>query len=132
MERSCCLIVLDIALLYPLRRPAPCPCRITPHRGGFVTARPQQLLVSLLTALIASGIAPARPAQPHDTSLQGVWQFVEEVDHRADGSIIQTGPAAGYSELLIFTSSGYMSSTIMPKRRTWSRETVTSSELRET
>jgi len=90
------------------------------------------MLVSLLTALIATGIAAALPAQQRDTSIQGVWRFVEEVDHRADGSIIKTGPAAGYSGLLIFTSNGYMSSTIMPKGRTWRRESVTPSELRET
>ena len=61
-----------------------------------------------------------------------MWRFVEEVDHRPDGSIIKTGPAAGYEGLLIFTSSGYMSSTIMPKGRRWRRETVTPAELRDT
>jgi hypothetical protein len=96
-----------------------------------VTMRPQFLLVWLVLALLATSPA-ALPAQQRDTALQGVWRLVEEVDHRADGSRIKTGPAAGYRGLLIFTSSGYMSSTIMPKGRTWRRKTVTPSELRET
>ena len=57
---------------------------------------------------------------------------MDEVDHRADGSLIKTGPPAGYNGVLIFTSSGYMSSTIMPKGRTWRRDTVTPAELRDT
>ena len=64
--------------------------------------------------------------------MEGVWRFVEEVDRRPDGSLVKTGPAAGYNGLLIFTSSGYMSSTIMPKKRSWRRETVTPAELRDT
>ncbi|HTK52488.1 MAG TPA: lipocalin-like domain-containing protein [Gemmatimonadaceae bacterium] len=45
---------------------------------------------------------------------------------------MKTGPAAGYNGLLIFTDSGYMSSTIMPKGRTRRRETVSAAELRDT
>jgi len=94
--------------------------------------RPHFVLVSLLLALVATSVPAALKAQQRDTALQGVWRFVDEVDHRADGSLIKTGPPSGYSGLLIFTSNGYMSSTIMPKGRTWRRETVTPSELRET
>ena len=97
-----------------------------------MTMRPQLVFVSLLLAFSATSIPSRLPAQQRDTTLQGVWRFIEEVDHRLDGSIIKTGSAAGYAGLLIFTSDGYMSSTIMPKGRTWRRETVTPSELRET
>ena len=64
--------------------------------------------------------------------MEGVWRLVEEIDRRPDGSLIKNGPAAGYNGLLIFTRSGYMSSTIMPMGRTWKRETVTPTELRNT
>lgn len=86
----------------------------------------------LALLIFAAGIPAALAAQRRDTALEGVWRLVEEVDHRPDGSVIKTGPAGGYNGLLIFTSSGYMSSTIMPKRRTWRRETVTPAELRDT
>jgi hypothetical protein len=90
------------------------------------------VLALALLALLAIGAPAALAAQKRDSALEGVWRFVEEVDHRADGSLIKTGPAAGYSGLLIFTSSGYMSSTIMPMGRTWRRESVTPAQLRET
>jgi hypothetical protein len=94
--------------------------------------RPHFVLVLVASVLLAMGMHSTLPAQQHDTGLVGVWRFVEEVDHRADGSLIKTGPAAGYTGLLIFTADGYMSSTIMPKGRTWRRETVTPSQLRDT
>ena len=94
--------------------------------------RPQQVLALVVLVSLATGIPAALRAQQRDTALEGVWRFVEEVDRRPDGSLIKTGPAAGYNGLLIFTSSGYMSSTIMPKGRTWRRETVTPAELRDT
>ena len=94
--------------------------------------RAQHMLGAIVMVLLATCIPTAVPAQQRDTTLQGVWRFVEEVDHRADGSIIKTGPPAGYSGLLIFTGSGYMSSTIMPKGRTWRRTRVTPAQLRET
>lgn len=94
--------------------------------------RPQLALTWRALFGLATCIPATLPAQQRDTLLEGVWRVVEEVDHRADGSLIKTGPAAGYSGLLIFTSSGYMSSTIMPKGRRWRRNTVTPSELRET
>jgi hypothetical protein len=64
--------------------------------------------------------------------VQGVWRFQQEVDRRADGSTVATGPAGGYDGLLIFTADGYMSSTLIPKGRTWRRDNVTSEQLRET
>jgi hypothetical protein len=93
--------------------------------------RPQLLLAWAISTTLAAGIPAVLAAQQRDTSLQGVWRFVEEVDHRPDGSLIKTGPAGGYDGLLIFTSSGYMSSTIMPKGRTWRRDRVTAAELHD-
>jgi hypothetical protein len=94
--------------------------------------RPQPVLALVVLAILATGISAALPARQRDPAVEGVWRFVEEVDHRPDGSPIKTGPAAGYNGLLIFTSTGYMSSTIMPMGRTWRRETVTPAELRDT
>src|SRR5829696_6534060 len=93
--------------------------------------RPQYVL-ALGLVVLATGLPAVLPAQRRDSALEGVWRFVEEVDRRLDGSLTKTGPAAGYNGLLIFTSSGYMSSTIMPKGRTWRRETVSPAELRDT
>jgi hypothetical protein len=90
------------------------------------------MLGVIVMVFLATCIPAALPAQQRDTALQGVWRVIEEVDRRVDGSIIKTGPPAGYSGLLIFTGSGYMSSTIMPKGRSWRRKTVTPAQLRET
>lgn len=94
---------------------------------GFVS-------LAALAGLAAPAIgAPDVVSAPRrDTSLEGVWRFVDEVDRRPDGSVIKTGPTAGYDGLLIFTPNGYMSSTLMPKGRTWRRETMTPTELRDT
>ncbi len=92
---------------------------------------PRHVLALVLLVVLATGVSGVLSSQQRET-LEGVWRFVEEVDRRADGSLIKTGPAAGYNGLLIFTSSGYMSSTIMPKGRTWRRETVSPADLRET
>lgn len=94
--------------------------------------RSQHVLALAGVVILATGVPAARPAPQRDTAVEGVWRFVEEVDHRPDGSLVKTGPAAGYNGLLIFTGNGYMSSTIMPKGRTWRRETVTPAELRDT
>jgi hypothetical protein len=94
--------------------------------------RPQPVLALVALAILATGSFAALPARQHDPAVEGVWRLVEEVDHRTDGSLIKTGPAAGYNGLLIFTSTGYMSSTIMPRGRTWRRQTVTPAELRDT
>jgi hypothetical protein len=97
-----------------------------------VTIRLQHALALVAVAILAAGVPAACLAQQHDAAVEGVWRFVEEVDHRPDGSLIKTGPTAGYNGLLIFTSTGYMSSTIMPKGRTWKRDAVTPAELRDT
>jgi hypothetical protein len=94
--------------------------------------RSQAMLLLVASGILAVATPAALAAQQRDPALEGVWRFVEEVDRRADGSRIKTGPAAGFDGLLIFTSSGYMSATIMPRGRTWRRATVTAAELRDT
>jgi hypothetical protein len=110
----------------------PHPRPITLQQGDDLTMRPQHVLTLAFLVILATGKPVVLNAQRRNTAVEGVWRFVEEVDRRPDGSLIKTGPAAGYNGLLIFTNSGYMSSTIMPKGRTWRRETVTPAELRDT
>ena len=94
--------------------------------------RSHSVLAPVLLAVLATGVPRVLSSQQRDTALEGVWRFVEEVDHRPDGSVVKTGPDAGYDGLLLFTGNGYMSSTIMPKGRSWRRDTVTPGELRDT
>jgi len=96
-----------------------------------MTIRPRHVLALVVLVILATGASAVASLQQRDT-LVGVWRFVEEVDHRPDGSLVTTGPAAGYNGLLIFTANGYMSSTIMPRGRTWRRDSVTPAELRDT
>ena len=81
---------------------------------------------------ITAGAPTVLAAQRRDRALEGVWRYVEEVDRRADGSVVKTSPTGGYDGLLIFTPNGYMSATLMPKGRTWRHETVTPAEVRAT
>ncbi len=83
-------------------------------------------------ATLATGARAVASAQRRDRALEGVWRYVEEVDRRTDGSVVKTSPTAGYDGLLIFTPNGFMSSTLMPKGRTWRRESVTPAEVRST
>ena len=106
--------------------------RITLQQGDDLTMRPQHVLALAVLVILATGNPAVVNAQRRNAAVEGVWRVVDEVDRRPDGSLIKTGPAAGYNGLLIFTNSGYMSSTIMPKGRTWRRETVTPAELRDT
>jgi hypothetical protein len=108
------------------------PQRIPLHRGDDLTMRSHHAPALLVLAILAAGQPAPLGAQQRATPLEGVWRLLEEVDHRADGSVIKTGPDTGYNGLLIFTGSGYMSSTIMPKGRTWKRDSVSPAELRET
>jgi Lipocalin-like domain len=82
-------------------------------------------------AVAAVTIGAASGASAGQDTLEGVWRFQEEVDRRADGSLVTTGSTDGYDGILIFTN-GYMSSTLVPKGRTWARDTVSAAELRET
>lgn len=86
----------------------------------------------LLLVLLAALVPVAAPAQARDPKLEGVWRFIEEIDRRADGTVVKTGPDAGYDGVLIFTGSGWMSSTIVPRGRQWRRATMTATDLRDT
>ena len=68
--------------------------------------RSHPVLAPVLFAVLATGVPRVLSSQQRDTALEGVWRFVEEVDHRPDGSLVKTGPAAGYNGLLIFTGNG--------------------------
>ena len=90
-----------------------------------------RMLERLATLVTFAFVVPgALAAQRRDPALEGVWRYVAEVDRHADGSLLTTAPAAGYDGLLIFTSNGYMSSTLTPKGRTWRRETSLLSSTR--
>lgn len=91
-------------------------------------------LLLALAASVAVGTIAARtaPAPRDKPAIEGVWRFRDEIDRRADGSVYSAGPAAGYDGLLIFTGSGYMSATLMPKGRTWTLAAASPAELRET
>ncbi len=66
-------------------------------------ANHRALIVGLL---LVTGVSTSVPAQQRDVAVDGVWRLADEVDRRAVGSVIRTGPAAGYNGLLIITSSG--------------------------
>ncbi len=92
-----------------------------------------RLLFALATLGAIATIAAAAAVIPESTpGLEGVWRFRQEIDRRADGSLFSSGPAQGYDGLLIFTGNGYMSSTLTPKGRTWTLQTVSPADLRET
>lgn len=60
----------------------------------------------------------------------GTWRYVNATDTKADGSPVSVLPAVAYQGLLIYTESGHVSVTLMPKGRDWSNETVTDAQLR--
>jgi hypothetical protein len=107
---------------------------ITRYQGELPMMRmlPVPVVRFLASGILAAAAPALVSAQARDARLEGVWRFSEEIDRRADGTAVKTGPDAGYDGLLIFTSSGYMSSTIMPKGRRWRRATVTPAQLRDT
>lgn len=86
---------------------------------------------SVLLAVLVAGTALAPASAPSSAGVEGVWRYQGEIDRRTDGSTVTTGPAEGYDGFLIFTRNGYMSSTLLPKGRTWKRDTVTPEQLRE-
>ncbi len=66
------------------------------------------------------------------TGSWGVWRLLREVDTKADGSPAPVAALSDCEGLLIYTADGFMSVNIMPKGRTWSTDTATIDELRET
>jgi hypothetical protein len=82
----------------------------------------------LLSALLAATAGAQPPASP----LVGVWRFQNEIDTRADGSVVQILPADGWDGYAIYTTDGFVSMNIMPKGRKWTLKTATLKELRKT
>jgi hypothetical protein len=83
---------------------------------------------AFILAVLSVAIAGASDSK---AGVVGVWRFQDEVDRRADGSTVVTGPSLGYDGVLIFTPNGYMSSTLLPKGRRWTIDTVSAAELKE-
>jgi hypothetical protein len=86
------------------------------------------LLLCLGLAANSQSTAPADPR----ALFAGVWRFQEEIDTRADGSVIDVGPAQGYDGLILYTADGFMSGTLMPRGRKWSVGSATADQMRET
>ena len=59
-----------------------------------------------------------------------MWRFQNEVDTRADGSVVQILPADGWDGYAIYTTDGFVSINIMPKGRKWKVKTATLKELK--
>lgn len=87
-----------------------------------------QLTLLLVAALAVTDVHGSDATR----QIEGVWRFEEEVDRRADGSAFTAGPALGYEGILIFTADGYMSSTLMPKGRTWTVDKASPADCRDT
>ena len=85
-----------------------------------------RILVALVLTLSSlSVMADDRQA------LVGVWRYASEVDTRVDGS---PAPASAWSDsqgLLIYTSDGFVSVVVMPRKRAWLWESASIAELRE-
>ena len=82
-------------------------------------------LAAVLATVQAGAQAPPSP-------LVGVWRFQNEVDTRADGSVVQILPADGWDGYAVYTTDGFVSMNIMPKGRKWTLKTATLKELRKT
>ena len=85
-------------------------------------------IIVFLTTVLTNG-----PAAPSDEPrlLQGAWRFEREVDTR-DGAVVSAGPKDGYGGLVIYTSDGYMSATLMPKGRQWTVDGADLIQFKET
>jgi hypothetical protein len=85
-----------------------------------------------LAAFLLLGALTLRASEDQHRLL-GTWSFQREVDTKSDGSPAPAGVAAPDCDgLLTYTADGFMSVVIMPKGRTWSTDTATIGELRNT
>jgi len=88
-------------------------------------------LASILLATLLSPLAfAAAPATP--SPLVGTWRFVKEVDTRPNGTVVHPGSGKGYQGLMVYTASGLVTVTVMPKGRMWRIDTAEPVDLRET
>ena len=86
-----------------------------------------------MLALVLAVLGVAAPLAADDQHrLVGVWRFLREVDTKADGSPAPVAALSDCDGLLIYTADGFVSVNIMPKGRTWSTDTATLDEFRET
>jgi hypothetical protein len=75
-------------------------------------------IVACIIVLFATA-SPAPTPRNGLEALQGVWRFQNEVDTGPDGSVVNIGPHDGYRGLLVYTSDGYLSGTMIPNGRRW-------------
>jgi hypothetical protein len=86
---------------------------------------------ALIIAIVA--LAAGRALADDQQQIVGVWRFVSEVDTKADGTPAPPAATSPDSQgLLIYTADGFMAVNIMPKHRTWSVDSATIEELRDT
>jgi hypothetical protein len=85
----------------------------------------------LVGGLLSLSVASASVLPP-TSEIVGTWQFVEEVNLRADGSVAEFPGQGAYDGLLIYAPDGFMSVTMMPKGRRWTIADATTAQLRET
>jgi hypothetical protein len=91
--------------------------------------------IGVLIILIIASVALCTGTALADDQkrIVGVWRFVNEVDTKADGTPAPPAAASPDSQgLLIYTADGFMAVNIMPKGRTWSADSATIEELRDT
>jgi hypothetical protein len=91
-----------------------------------------RVLGRTLFALAFVATSTVSAARAEGSSLVGTWRYVTEVDRREDGSPAPVAALSASEGLLIYTADGSMSVNIMPAARSWSAETATADELRET
>lgn len=86
------------------------------------------MLGTMTMGLSVPGPVRAADAAQAANPLAGVWLFEKEVDTRADGTEVKL-PMPRYDGVLIYTADGFVSATLMPHGRRWTRESATREEL---
>jgi ketosteroid isomerase-like protein len=90
-------------------------------------------MAKAMLALVLAVLGAAAPlAADGQHRLVGARRFLREVDTKADGSPAPVAALSDCDGLLIYTADGFVSVNIMPKGRTWSTDTATLDEFRET
>ncbi|HTY42359.1 MAG TPA: lipocalin-like domain-containing protein [Thermoanaerobaculia bacterium] len=87
-------------------------------------------MFAALSSAVALSLVLGSASDPR-ALLVGAWRVQEEIDTRADGSVVSVIPQ-GYAGLVIYTADGFMAATLMPKDRNWAVGTATADEMRQT
>jgi len=87
-------------------------------------------MFSPLWAALAFLLAVGQTSDPR-AALVGTWRVQEEIDTRADGSVVSVIPQ-GYVGMVIYTTDGFVSGTLMPRARAWAVGSATADQMRET